>query len=277
MEKSKIGFIGAGNMAASLIGGLLADGFPADLVWVADVDRSKVEELARRFQVRPCDNNRQLAEQCDIVVLAVKPQQIREVAGEIAAAVRRKCPLVVSIAAGIRQADLASWLGDAVPIVRAMPNTPALVQTAATGLYANSQVSSSQKDNAESLLRAVGLTVWLREEDQLDAVTALSGSGPAYFFLLMEAMEKAGVALGLEQTVSRLLVEQTALGAAKLALESDLGPEQLRHKVTSPGGTTERALEVFQAGGFETLVGAALKAACERSKELSRQLGGKDE
>ncbi len=276
MQAAVIGFIGAGNMATSLIGGLVADGLPKDKIRVVDIDHEKLGKLASHYGITACSNNADLVRQSDIVVLAVKPQHIRDVANEIAPEVQEKKPLVVSIAAGIKEASLARWLGGEVPIVRAMPNTPALVQSAATGLHANGLVTEVQRESAESLLRAVGITVWVEEETLLDAVTAVSGSGPAYFFLLMEMMEKAGVALGLDASVARLLVEQTALGAAKLALESDLGPEQLRIRVTSPGGTTEKALSVFQDSGFEAMVKQALAAACERSKELSEQLGGED-
>lgn len=273
MDQLRIGFIGAGNMASSLIGGLLAAGFPADAIWVTDIDRDKLQSLASRFGVRAASGNQEAAACCDVVVLAVKPQAIRQVAAEIAVGVQRRKPLIVSIAAGIREQDLERWLGGEVAIVRAMPNTPALVQSGATGLHANPSVSPAQRDNAESLLRAVGLTVWVEQEALLDAVTAVSGSGPAYFFFLMEVMEKAGCRLGLDANTARLLVEQTALGSAKLALEADVGPEALRRRVTSPGGTTERALAVLQQGGFEELIIRALEAACARSAELSARLG----
>ncbi len=273
MDQLRFGFIGAGNMASSLIGGLIADGFPADAIWVSDIDRDKLKSLASRFGVHAASGNQEVVACCDLLVLAVKPQQIRKVAEEIAAVVQRRKPLIVSIAAGVREQDLERWLGGEVAIVRAMPNTPALVQFGATGLHANPAVSSEQRDNAESLLRAVGLTVWVEREALLDAVTAISGSGPAYFFLLMEAMEKAGCSLGLDANTVRLLVEQTALGSAKLALEAEAGPQELRRRVTSPGGTTERALAVLQQGGFEDLITLALEAACARSAELSARLG----
>lgn len=274
MERQlKIGFIGAGNMASSLIGGLLADGFPADAIWVSDIDRDRLRFLAERSGVHAACENHEVVACSDVVVLAVKPQQIRGVAKGIAAAVQRRKPLIVSIAAGIREHDLERWLGGEVAIVRAMPNTPALVQSGATALHANPAVNPKQREQTESLLRAVGLTVWVQEEALLDAVTAVSGSGPAYFFLLMEAMEKQGIKLGLDPATARLLVEQTALGAAKLALEADVSPEELRRRVTSPGGTTERALAVLQQGGFDELIGRALEAACLRSAELSAELG----
>lgn len=272
-QQLKLGFIGAGNMASSLIGGLLADSFPADAIWVSDIDRDKLRFLANRSGVHTACENHEVVACSDVVVLAVKPQQIREVARGIAAVVQRRKPLIVSIAAGIREQDLERWLGGEVAIVRAMPNTPSLVQSGATALHANPAVSPKQREQAESLLRAVGLTVWVQEEALLDAVTAISGSGPAYFFLLMEAMEKQGIKLGLEPATARLLVEQTALGAAKLVLEADVGPEELRRRVTSPGGTTERALAVLQQGGFDDLIGRALEAACLRSAELSAEFG----
>ncbi|GAB4363447.1 MAG: pyrroline-5-carboxylate reductase [Methylohalobius crimeensis] len=275
MEQGRIGFIGAGNMASSLIGGLLADGVPADSIWVSATGQDKLTVLANRWGVHTTTDNRELVSCCDSVVLAVKPQQIRAVAEEIAPLVQERKPLMVSVAAGVLERDLERWLGEKVPIVRSMPNTPALVQSGATGLHANAWVSSEQRDRAESLLRAVGLTMWVEQEDLLDAVTAVSGCGPAYFFFLMEALEKAGCRLGLDAQTARLLVEQTALGAAKLALETQAGPEELRRRVASPGGVTERALSVLQAGDFEGLIDKALETARARSKELSEQLGEK--
>ncbi len=273
MEKCRCGFIGAGNMATSLIGGLIADGFPPQDILVTDVDQHKCEDLQTRLGIRSAPHNAALVESSDVVVLAVKPQQVRGLAHEIAEVVQRTHPLIVSIAAGIRERDLEQWLGGNVAIVRCMPNTPALVQSGATGLHANTRVGLQQKDLAESLLRAVGVAVWVEAEDLLDAVTAVSGSGPAYFFLLMEAMELAAMELGLPSDTARLLVEQTAFGAAKLALEADVGPGELRRRVTSPGGTTEKAIEVFSHEGFEQLVLSALRAAYQRSKDLSEHLG----
>ena len=178
---------------------------------------------------------------------------------------------MVSIAAGIGQQSLSQWLGDETAIVRCMPNTPALVLTSATALHANKNVTTEQHDLAENIMRSVGIALWVDEEAQLDAVTAVSGSGPAYYFLLMEAMEKAAIALGLDQVTASLLVQQTALGAAKIALESSESPEQLRKRVTSPGGTTQRAIDVFDEGGFTALVSKALHAARDRSIEMSKQ------
>ncbi len=182
-------------------------------------------------------------------------------------------PLVISIAAGIRTPDLARWLGADTAIVRAMPNTPALVQSGATGLFANAHVRDQQRDLAETILRAVGLTLWVEQEDQLDLVTALSGSGPAYFFLVMEALQEAASKLGLPAETARLLALQTAFGASRMALESDEDAAALRQRVTSPGGTTEQALRVLEEGGLRNLMEQALTAAARRSRELADQFG----
>lgn len=274
MKRQILGFIGAGNMASSLIGGLVADGYSPSNIWVSDVDDTKLRDLAARFGVHTAQDNKAVVEHSQVLVLAVKPQVLQSVAQDIAAPVQQARPLVVSIAAGVIEASLARWLGGDVAIVRCMPNTPALVRTGATALHANSCASDRQKDQAEAILRAVGLTVWVEQEELLDAVTALSGSGPAYFLLVMEAMEDAAVQLGLDQSTARLLCQQTALGAARIAIESEEPPAELRRRVTSPGGTTERAVETFEGGGLRTLVAGAMRAAAMRAAELSKQLGG---
>lgn len=273
MSQQILGFIGAGNMARALVGGLVADGFPAENIWVSDVNSSLLEAMKQDFSVHTTAHNTIVAEHADLLVLAVKPQVLREVAEALAATVQSFKPLIISIAAGIESEAIERWLGGALAIVRSMPNTPAMVGTGATGLYANSRATVTQKGAAESVLRAVGLTVWVEEESLIDAVTALSGSGPAYFFLLMEAMEDAGIQLGLEPKTARLLAQQTALGAGKIAIESSEAPAELRRKVTSPGGTTERAIQSFEQGELRSLVHRAMQAAADRSAELSRQLG----
>jgi len=272
MKTHKIGFIGGGNMASSLVSGLIASGHAAADIWVSDVNEAALAVLAVNLGVNTTTHNADVVVAADVVVLAVKPQALKEVACGIAEVVRQQQVLVVSIAAGISQRGLAAWLGADVPIVRCMPNTPALVLTGATALHANSYVSDQQRDLAESLMRAVGISLWVAEESELDAVTAVSGSGPAYFFLLMEAMEAAAVELGLGAETARLLVQQTALGAAKIALESSESPAQLRRRVTSPGGTTEQAIQTFTQGGFTQLVALALQAARDRSLEMSEQM-----
>jgi len=275
MNTNKIGFIGGGNMASSLINGLIASGHSPDQLWVSDSNQELLDTLAANLKVNVSINNEDIVNQVAVVVLAVKPQVLHAVAEQVAESIRNRNTLVVSIAAGISQDSLTKWLGDEVAIVRCMPNTPALVRTGATALYASSKVSDEQKDLAENILRSVGISLWVDHESELDAVTAVSGSGPAYYFLLMEAMEQAALSLGLAEHTARLLIQQTALGAAKIALESDETPAQLRQRVTSPGGTTEQALNVFKEGAFTELVAKALHAARDRSIEISKELGEK--
>ncbi|WP_415879125.1 pyrroline-5-carboxylate reductase [Methylomonas sp. TEB] len=273
MKTKTIGFIGGGNMATSLISGLIASGHSPQQIWVSDTAPATLQAHADQLHVNTTASNEAVINEVEVVVLAVKPQILRDVALQIAPCLKQKNVLVVSIAAGISQQSLSKWLGSDVAIVRCMPNTPALVQTGATALHANANVDDEQKDLAENILRAVGLALWVNDENQLDAVTAVSGSGPAYFFLLMEAMEKAALELGLDERSARLLIQQTALGAAKIALESAESPAQLRARVTSPGGTTQQAIETFMQNGFVELVAKALHAANDRSIEMSKQLG----
>lgn len=273
MTDTTLAFIGGGNMAGSLIGGLIADGWEPAKITAADPDEHQRERLAARFGISTTTDNIQAAAGADIIVLAVKPQAMETVARKLAPAIECRTVLVISIAAGIRETSLRNWLGPDTAIVRSMPNTPALVQSGATALYANNAVSEQQHDAAESILRAAGLTIWIEDEELMDAVTALSGSGPAYFFLFMEALQEAGCELGLPEETARLLTLQTAFGAAKMALESPEGAATLRRRVTSPGGTTERAITTFQENGLATLVGKALKAAAVRSRELAEEFG----
>jgi pyrroline-5-carboxylate reductase len=205
-------------------------------------------------------------------VLAVKPQVMADVAQDLAPAVREHRPLVLSVAAGIRIEHLGHWLGDDCAIVRTMPNTPAMLQAGATGLFASDTVSEEQRNLAESIMRAAGITIWVEDEGLIDAVTAVSGSGPAYFFLFMEQMIRSAQSLGLGEEEATLLTLQTALGAARMALESDDSPATLRAKVTSPGGTTEQAIRVFEQEGLERILKKAMTAARDRSIELSSQL-----
>lgn len=273
MKQQILGFIGAGNMAASLIGGLIADGYPADQIWVSDIHEDALTALVERYGVHISTRNAIVAEHAQILVLAVKPQVLRAVVEELAPIIRARQPLVVSIAAGITAGSIERWAGGNAAVVRCMPNTPALVRTGATGLYANVRVGEEQRSQAEAILRAVGLTVWVGDESLLEAVTALSGSGPAYIFLFMEAMEEAGVALGLDRETARLLGQQTVLGAGRIAIESAESPAELRRRVTSPGGTTERAIATFEDGKLRELVAKAMQAAARRAAELAEQLG----
>lgn len=260
-------------MARSLAGGLIANGWPAARIVLADPEaaqRRTVEELLR---VKTFAQNADVVGRAQILVLAVKPQTMPAVAAEIAPAVREMRPLVLSIAAGIRLQDLQRWLGAEIPIVRSMPNTAALVSAGASALCANAFANERMRAAAESILRSVGATVWLDDEGLLDAVTALSGSGPAYFFLVMEVLERAAVAEGLDPTTARLLTLQTAYGAAKMALEGAEEPATLRRRVTSPGGTTERALKVLADGGFAPLFERAVHEATVRARELAEMFG----
>ena len=273
MTQPTIVFIGGGNMARSLLGGLIADGLDRTRLWVADPGEDQREAVQARFGVRATASNEEAARLADILVLAVKPQVIRAVAQALAPIVQERQPLVVSIVAGVRSDDLDRWLGGGVTLVRTMPNTPALVQTGATALYARPGVAPIQRSQAESIMRAVGLALWVEEESMMDSVTALSGSGPAYFFLVMEALERAAVAQGLPAPLSRLLTLQTALGASKMALESEEELSILRSRVTSRGGTTEQAIEVLEQGGLLNLFAEAINAARARSEELATILG----
>ncbi len=275
MKQATIAFIGGGNMARSLIGGLISDGCQPANIRVSDPNRAGLADLAGRFQVVTTGDNAEAASGADVVVLAVKPQVMAQVARSLGPALGDDT-VVVSIAAGVRAGDIDRWLGGGRALVRAMPNTPSLVRSGAAGLFANDRVSPSQRDLAEAILRAGGLVVWVDDEAALDAVTAVSGSGPAYFFAMMEAMEAAATDLGLPPQTARLLVLQTAFGAAKMALESDEGPAELRRRVTSPGGTTERALQVMADAGLGAILQRALAAAAERAAELGDQLAGQD-
>lgn len=273
MADTQIAFIGGGNMARSLIGGLIARGTAATNIRVADPVESVREALQRDFGVRTFASAAEAADGADAWLLAVKPQVMRTVCGDLSGIAREQQPVAISIAAGITADQLTRWLGGdaehAPAVVRAMPNTPALVGAGITGLYASAAVDAVQREQATRLLDAVGPTVWIEHEAQMDAVTAVSGSGPAYVFLLAEAMENAGVAQGLPPAAARALATQTLLGAAKMLSESDDAPAVLRSRVTSPGGTTQAAIEAFESGGFHQLVDRAIAAAAERGRQLS--------
>lgn len=273
MAHDNICFIGGGNMAGSLIGGLIAGGCKPDTLWVADPSDEQRETLVERFGIQVSADNAEAAADAEIIVLAVKPQMLQKAVAPLSKVIERNHPLIISIAAGIAEPDIRRWLGGSPAIVRAMPNTPALVRSGATALYGNEFVTDAQRDKAESILRAVGIVQWVEDETLMDAVTALSGSGPAYFFLLMEVLEAAGKSLGLPAEAAHLLTLQTAYGAAKMALESADSPETLRKRVTSPGGTTEAALEVLQDADIHALFRHAVHAARDRGRALSKEFG----
>lgn len=273
MKHARTCFIGGGNMARSLIGGLIANGVAADTLVAADPDPQQRAGLTQAFGIVTYPENAEAAKQADIVVLAVKPQVLRQAAQAIASALRGRDVLIISIVAGIREVDLRRWLGDGTAIVRVMPNTPALLGCGVSALFANQATSASQRDRAESIMRAVGAALWMNDESLLDAVTAVSGSGPAYFFLFMELIAAGGRRLGLDEEAARLLTVETALGAARMALETDDDLPRLRQQVTSPGGTTAAALDVLDTDTLRDLIDRALHSAHARSMELARQYG----
>ena len=271
MQAVRLAFVGGGNMAFSLIGGLLASGRDADDIVVADPDGGQRQRVQERYGVQVTDDNADAAAGADVLVVATKPQVLRAAVatmGTVAAGT-----LVLSVAAGIRSDDISHWLGGHGAIVRAMPNTPALIGCGVTALHASVGTSEAQRELAEGIMRAAGAVVWVAEEDMLDPVTALSGSGPAYFFLLIETMIRTGIELGLEPSAATLLAEETALGAARMALESEDDVAELRRRVTSPGGTTAAAIEAMESAGVPAGIAAGIKAASARSARLARDFG----
>lgn len=266
---STLAFIGGGNMARSLIGGLIARGTDAADIRVSEPVDVLRDALARDFGVKVGADNAEAAAPAGLWVLAVKPQVMRAVCEALAPLAQAHRPLVVSIAAGITAAQLQRWLGGGVAVVRAMPNTPALLGAGVTGLFASVEVDANGRERAANLLASAGKTVWIDDEARMDAVTATSGSGPAYIFLLAEAMEAAAIAEGLPADAARTLVQETILGAARMLTEAGEDPAELRRRVTSPGGTTQAAVETFEAGGFRALVAQAIGNATERGRQLS--------
>lgn len=275
LGESKISFIGAGNMASAIIEGLIENGVDAASIIASDPSAEKLESMRARLGIGVTTDNSVAVSSADIVVLAVKPQVLAQVIEPLKVQFEENLPVVVSIAAGIEMQSLQAWLGESVPIVRCMPNTPAQVLEGASGLYANALVSDEQKQVIEELFASVGYATWVAYESLIHAVTAVSGSGPAYFFLMISEMAKAGEALGLEADAAKRLAAQTALGAAKMVLDSDLPAEQLKLNVMSPGGTTERAIHVFENEGLPELVSKAMNACADRSKEMAELLGSK--
>jgi pyrroline-5-carboxylate reductase len=273
MLDKKIGFIGGGNMARSLASGLVNNGVPAANIELSDPDPDVRKSLQESLNVTVYADNTDLVRNADIVVFAVKPQVLKAVATAVAEPIQHHKPLIISIAAGVRSRDLERWLGGDLQVIRVMPNTAALVGSGASGLFANRRATSSTRDIAESVMRTVGVVAWVDNEAQLDVVTALSGSGPAYFFLVMEAMEQAAIDAGLPADTARLLTLETAFGATKMALEGGEEPALLRQQVTSKGGTTEKAIAVMEQLGLRDIYKRALKAAAERSAELAKILG----
>jgi pyrroline-5-carboxylate reductase len=266
----KLAFIGGGNMAAALIGGLIKRGIRASHLVAADPSAEQLARLEQTYGIRTSVDNAAAVRDAEVVVIAVKPQQIRGVCLNLAPALNSK-PLVISVAAGIPHAALSRWLGSAIPVVRTMPNRPALNGFGATGLFAPASVGAAHRALAESIMAAVSATVWVDHESQMDTVTALSGSGPAYFFLFMEALEAAARERGLPADVAHQLTLATAYGAAQMAKESADSLAVLREQVTSKGGTTAAALAVLDAAGLRAIVAHAVAAADRRSAELAAE------
>lgn len=265
----KLAFIGAGNLCSSIIGGLLGAGYPAAQIRATTARVESAAALQQHYGIH-CDNDNSSATAfADIVILGVKPQKMQAIVEPLAELVAGK--LVISVAAGIATASLQRWLGGHELIVRSMPNTPSQLRMGATGMVANAAVSSLQRQQAETILAAVGTVVWVNDDTALDAVTAVSGSGPAYYFLFMEAMIDAAVDLGLEPAAARELTLQTALGAAQLAADSEALPAELRRRVTSPGGTTARAIESFEEAGLRMLTATAMRQAFDRAAEMATE------
>lgn len=268
---TSIAFIGGGNMARSLIGGLLQKGFDKSNIHVSEPYAPTRVALAEELALNVRDDNAAAAKEAQVWLFAVKPQVMKTVCGELKNLAQAQKPLIISIAAGITATQLNSWLGGNMAVVRVMPNTPALLGAGASGLYANEQVSDEQKYVAEQLFRATGLATWIDEERLIDTVTALSGSGPAYVFLLAEAMQAAAERQGLSKAAAQALAVQTFVGAAKMLRDSGEPADVLRQRVTSPNGTTHAAIVKFEQGGLRELVQTAMDAATLRGRELSKE------
>jgi len=272
MSNSKIAFIGGGNMARSLIGGMIATGISNQDISVSEPKADLREKLNEDFGVSASEDNASAVMGADVVVLAVKPQVLQEVVTPLGNLIAETRPLLISVAAGVTSSSIERWVGGRPALIRVMPNTPALIGAGISALYANSNVSDDHRALAEKIVTAVGKTVWIEEESLMDAVTAVSGSGPAYFFYIMQAINDAAVREGLDAETARLLSLETALGAARLALESEVTPGSLQAQVTSPGGTTEAAINVLNNSGVGDALQKAVSAARARGGELAKLL-----
>lgn len=272
----KIGFVGAGNMAQSLITGVIAQGVPGSTIVASDPSEDCLKRVAA-LGATVTSSNEEVISTSAVVLLAVKPQVMQQVVSGLGASFQSltdsEKPLLISIAAGISCKMITEWLGASAAVVRCMPNTPALLSLGATGLFASTDVSQQQKLMASSLLRTVGISVWVEKEKEIDIVTALSGSGPAYFFYMLESMIEKAISLGLERGPATELALQTAMGAAKMASESDVDVVELRRRVTSPNGTTEAAIERFNADGLSEAIAAGMQSAFDRAATLENELG----
>ncbi len=273
LNAKKISFIGAGNMASAIFKGMLANGYPADLITATGPDQTALSALSDELGIQTTTHNIDAVAKSDVVVLAVKPQIMKQVCNELAEQALHSRPLIISVAAGLHASTLDQWLGGGHAIVRCMPNTPSLVKAGASGLYAIPGVTQEQRDFTDQLLSGIGLVEWVAEEAMLDIVTAISGSGPAYFFMVFEMMQKAAIELGMPEDAARRLILQTGLGAVKMAQETGEEFAQLKRNVMSPKGTTERAIHTFEGEGIEALFLKAMKACADRADEMSREMG----
>jgi len=265
-----ISFIGGGNMATALIGGMLSEGLSSKQINVVEINAESRTRLEKAFSIKTFSEAPEGIANSQIIVLAVKPQLLHEISKALAPLIRDQ--LVISIAAGVRATDLARWCKTDA-IVRVMPNTPSLIRSGMSGLFALSAVSAEQRDQAQKIMAAVGETIWLQDEEMLDAVTAISGSGPAYVFYMIEALQQAALDMGFNAEASRHLAQTTFLGASKLAVASEDDVNVLRSRVTSKNGTTERALLSLDANHVAANIGKAAKAAQARSREMAQELG----
>lgn len=273
MKDTKLVFIGAGNMARSLIGGLISHGHTPAAITATDINQSQLDTLKDTLAISTSTDTAAAIRQADIVVLAIKPQQVEALIDDVRDALHESRPMVVSIAAGLRESDISRWIGTSLPVVRCMPNTPSMLGAGVTGLYANDSVSDTQRDVAEQILLAVGIVEWVKEEALLDTVTAISGSGPAYFFLFAECIAAKATELGLDKDTAVRFAAQTCYGAARMLVESGDSPQQLRLNVCSKGGTTEAAINSFEAAGIRKMVNDAMDACHQRSIEMGQELG----
>ncbi len=281
MKKAKIGFLGGGNIARSLISGLVKDGTDPSTLLVADRHPEKLADLSAQYGVNIFNNILEVTERANILILAVKPINFENLCRDIRPTLHQLStqnsqpsrPLIISLATGIKITDMTAWLGGKFPIIRAMPNTPSMLQAGATGLFANAETSSSEREMAEKIMRSVGVTAWLHKEEDIEAIIAIAGSAPAYYFRIMELMQEIGEEMGISKDIAKLFITQTLFGAGKMALESPRSLSELRSQVTSKGGTTQAALQALEAGGLKDLLHKALFAARHRGLEIGEEYG----
>ncbi|WP_299729508.1 pyrroline-5-carboxylate reductase [uncultured Endozoicomonas sp.] len=271
MNQPTIAFIGAGNMASGIIGGLIQNGWPTERLIATARTEATLSAIKDQFAIETTTDNHQAVQQADIIMLCVKPQMMKAVLSDLRSSIPA-VSLLISVAAGITMSSLEAWAGNDQAIVRSMPNTPSLLQCGAAGLFANTAVTPEQKALVDRVFSAIGIAEWVKEESLIDAVIAVSGSGPAYYFLFMEVMEQVGTQLGLDQETAKRLTQQTAFGAAKMAQASDVDTAELKRRVMSPNGTTEQAINTFMDGDLPALIEKAMNAAVKRSIEMAEAL-----